>query len=162
MNIISEINQLPVIAPRPKVLQDRRQLERRSRWRLDLPVAGEKDRREARERRATPRLEVELDCEERFEGTRYFRITRDLSTFGVSTRCGYPHPVGTKLDLALYLPDDPRVPVKVQAEVVGWHSEDGGMRLAFRSPSAEAVRRIHRYLQTRVAESRVSAAARRR
>lgn len=151
MNVISEITQLPVIAPSPKVLPDRRRFERRGPWRAEVPGAGERDRRSERERRATPRLEVELDCEERHQGTRFFRITRDLSTFGVSTRSGFPHPMGTRLDLRLYLSDDTQNPICVQAEVVGWHNEDGGMRLAFRNPSAEAVRRIHRYLQSRAA-----------
>lgn len=153
MNVISEILELPVIAPRPRVLPDRRRYERRGPWRLDMPSLGERDRRAARERRATPRVEVELDCEERHEGTRFFRITKDLSTFGLSTRSGFPHELGTRLDLRLYLPDDPQDPVCVQAEVVGWHNEDGGMRLAFRSPPAETVRRIHRYLKARAQDA---------
>lgn len=152
MDLLNEIAQLPLIAPRPKPLPDRRQLDRRDpSARPVLPGAGETDRRDSRDRRASPRLEVELDCEELIDGARYFRITRDLSTFGLSTRTGYPLPVGTRFELKLYLPDEPQRPVEVPAEVVGWHTEDGGLRLAFRGPPAEAVRRIHRYLIDRVA-----------
>jgi hypothetical protein len=93
-------------------------------------------------------LAVELECEEQIGHSRYFRITWDLSAFGLSTRYGYPHPVGTKLKLALYLPDDPE-PVRLRAQVVGLWPENSGVRLAFRSPPADAVRRINRYLRSR-------------
>jgi hypothetical protein len=151
MNLLREINDLPVIAPRPRVLPDRRQLERRGPSRPPIAGAGESDRRDDRDRRASPRLECELDCEERMNGSRYFRVTRDLSTFGLSTRTGYPHPRGTRFELILHLPDLPRHPISVQAEVLGWDNEDGGMRLAFRNPPADAVRRIYRYLKSRSA-----------
>src|SRR4051812_24983439 len=129
MHVISEINELPVIAPRPKPLADRRTQDRRQLEREVIVAAGERDsdRREGRDRRATPRVEVELDFEERLGDTRYFRITRDLSTFGLSTRCGYPHPLGTKMNVTLYLPDAPSIPVTVSAEVVGYDTFDGGM-----------------------------------
>ncbi len=146
----SELTELPLIAPAPKVRPDRRQADRRGPSRPPIAGAGERERRAPKERRATPRLEVELDCEERVEGGRFFRVTRDLSTFGVSTRTGHPHERGTRLDLLLYLPDQPRRPVQVNAEVVGWDNEGHGMRLAFRNPSAEAVRRIHGYLRSKV------------
>lgn len=140
MDPISEISNLPVIAPRPPVSRD------------DLPTERpwEVARVEARDRRAGPRVEVELDCEERLGEQRYFRLTWDLSTFGLSTRYGYSHPMGTRLDLALYLPDAAE-PVQVRAEVVGACPESKGARLAFRNPSADAVRRINRYLRTQAA-----------
>ncbi|MDQ3266744.1 MAG: PilZ domain-containing protein [Myxococcota bacterium] len=99
-----------------------------------------------RERRATPRIPIELCCEEVGAKRPYYRTTFDLSTFGLSTQSGRPHPVGTLLELRLHLPDDLRLPLELRAEVVGSHRETDGMRLAFRQPSAEAVRRIHRYL----------------
>ena len=148
--IHSEINEMPLIAPSPRVVPDRRQTDRRGPSRPPIPGAGERERRAPKERRATPRLEVELDCEERVDGGRFFRVTRDLSTFGLSTRTGHPHELGTRLDLLLYLPDEPRRPVRVTAEVVGWDNEGHGMRLAFRNPEKEAVRRIHAYLRTKV------------
>lgn len=153
MNVISEINELPLIAPQPKAAQsDRRPQDRRSSARTapDFSVEQDSDRRAGRERRATARLEVEIDFEERLGDSRYFRVTRDLSTFGLSTRCGYPHAIGTKFDLRLFLPDAPASqPVVVAAEVVGYDTFDGGMRLAFRKPPIEAVKRIHRYLGSR-------------
>ncbi len=137
MDSISKLLPLPVIAPKPKLVPDRRLGERRSK---------ESDPgRRSRERRASPRVQVELDCEERCGSSRYFRITTDLSTFGLATRQGYRHRVGTRLELLLYLPDG-EPPLSLSAEVVGAYDERGGMRLAFRNPSREAVRRIHRFL----------------
>ncbi len=109
------------------------------------------DRREGRDRRATPRVRVEVECEERRGTSRYFRITEDLSAFGLSTRQGQARPLGTRVSLALFLPDDPKTPVLVQGQVVGPLGLEGGMRLAFRRPSAQAVRRIHRFLSEHTA-----------
>ncbi len=102
--------------------------------------------RRRRERRATPRVPVGLSCEDLSGEAPSHRTTFDLSTFGMSTRCGGNRPIGTELGLRLHLPDDLRHPLDVRAVVVGAHEESGGMRLAFRSPPAEAVRRIHKYL----------------
>jgi hypothetical protein len=86
--------------------------------------------------------------------SRYFRITTDLSTFGLSTRQGYPHQLGTRLRLRIYLPDGIKEPVEINAEVVGVFSHESQMRLAFRDPPIEAVRRIHRYLLSRTRADR--------
>ena len=99
-----------------------------------------------RDRRATPRLAVEVECEERVGPSTYIRITSDLSTFGLSTRQGFVHALGTRLKLVLHLPDDRAHPLEVEAEVVGHYDRRWGMRLAFKNLSAEAGRRIHRYL----------------
>src|SRR5687768_14536445 len=110
-------------------------------------ISGERpERRTFRERRATPRFSVEVECEERVGASRYFRITSDLSTFGLSTRHGWPHEVGTRLQILLYLPDGLEKPVEVEAEVVDHFNAQGGMRLAFRNPKVDVLRRIHRYL----------------
>lgn len=103
-----------------------------------------------RERRATPRIPIELCCEERLGNKPYYRTTYDLSTFGLSTQYGHTYPAGTVVELKLHLPDDLRRPVDLRAEVVGIQEETAGMRLAFRNPSSEAVRRIHRYLFARM------------
>src|SRR5579871_1519070 len=124
---ISDLNDLPLISPRPP-----RGL-----------LASPKDRR------ASPRIEVELVCEERLGDAKRVRVTWDLSTFGVSTRQGKRHPVGTRVQLALSLPDQPGNPVRVLAEVVA-SDQASGMRLAFRNPPADAVRRLHRFLTARV------------
>ncbi len=155
MNPHQEYRALPLIAPQPKgksrlnALADRRAGHAERRGGIRPPVATESDRREGRDRRATPRVPCELDVEERALGARYFRVTRDLSTFGLCTLTGFTHPVGTRLDLLLHLPDEVREPVRVHAEVVGIDPSGNGTRLAFRNPPVEAVRRIHRYLRAR-------------
>lgn len=103
----------------------------------------------SRDRRATARVQIELCCEERSGKVPYYRTTWDVSTFGLSTQYGQAHPLGMTIAVRLHLPDDLRRPVELEAEVVGHHEETGGMRLAFRSPPAETVRRIHRYLFSR-------------
>jgi hypothetical protein len=127
MRLITELDRLPLLTPQPRARRERQP-------------------RRPRERRAAPRSEVQLECEERVGPHRYFRVTHDVSPFGLSTRYGYPHPVGTKLELWLYLPDDPSHPVKLQAEVVGEWPDEAGVRVAFRSPSGQAVRRISKLL----------------
>jgi len=103
----------------------------------------------ASDRRATPRVQVEIICVELAAGTRFLRTTYDLSTFGLSTQYGHVHPVGTELDLELQLPDDSSRPLHIKAHVVSHVGRTGGMRLAFRNPSRDAVRRLHRFLFTR-------------
>lgn len=108
--------------------------------------AGQPERRSFRERRATPRVPVELECEESRGDSRYVRLTTDLSTFGMSTKHG-PTPVqGSRLFLKLFLPDEPMAPLKLEAEVLGSYDGNGGMRLKFVKPSLDSVRRIHRFL----------------
>ena len=60
---------------------------------------GAEERRAFRDRRATPRVSVELECEERTTDSRYVRLTRDLSTFGMSTGVGHTPATGTRLTL---------------------------------------------------------------
>jgi hypothetical protein len=107
-------------------------------------------RRLSADRRATPRVQAEIICVERVEGTRYLRTTYDVSTFGLSTQYGHVHPVGTELDLELQLPDDSSRPLLLKAKVVGQIGRLGGMRMAFKNPSRDAVRRLHKFLFTRM------------
>jgi len=107
-------------------------------------------RRLTADRRATPRVHAEIICVERVAGTRYLRTTYDLSTFGLSTQYGHVHPIGTDLDLELQLPDDSSRPLLIKARVVGHVGKQGGMRMAFRQPSRDAVRRLHKFLFTRM------------
>jgi len=104
----------------------------------------------AADRRATPRLQVEMICVERVAGTRFLRTTYDLSTFGLSTQYGHVHPVGTELDLELQLPDESSRPLLLKAKVVGHVGRLGGMRMAFKNPSRDAVRRLHKFLFARM------------
>jgi hypothetical protein len=98
------------------------------------------------DRRATPRVEAQITCVELVEGTRYLLTTHDLSTFGLSTKNTHAHPVGTEVSLEVQLPDDQLRPITVRARVVGHIESMAGMRMAFKSPSREAVQRLHRYL----------------
>jgi len=107
-------------------------------------------RRLTADRRATPRVHAEIICVERVAGTRYLRTTYDLSTFGLSTQYGHVHPIGTDLDLELQLPDDSSRPLLIKARAVGHVGKQGGMRMAFRQPSRDAVRRLHKFLFTRM------------
>jgi hypothetical protein len=111
-------------------------------------TAGAPERRSFKERRATPRVPVELECEEAQGESRYVRLTTDLSTFGMSTRHGPTPMTGSRMVLKLFLPDEPMAPLKLDAVVLGCYDDRGGMRLRFHRPSLDAVRRIHRYLVT--------------
>lgn len=110
---------------------------------------GQPERRRFRERRATPRAPVELECEESNGDSRYVRLTTDLSTFGMSTKHGPTPAAGSRMCLKLFLPDEPMAPLKLEAEVLGSYDGKGGMRLRFHKPSLESVRRIHRFLVSR-------------
>ncbi len=138
---------MALITPPVRARQQARRTTQRS---LLAALTARGDRRPERrlhtERRATARVKVEVECEERHGNSRYYRITEDLSPFGLSTRQGLTRSVGTRVQLALFLPDDREQPVLVEAEVVGALNAVGGMRLAFRKPSVQAVRRIHRFL----------------
>jgi hypothetical protein len=149
MNSASDLTALPLLAPFPRVAPDRRTVSTGGRVFSDhRPRAG--NRRDVRERRATPRVELELECEEQLGSSRYFRITNDLSTFGLSARHGQPHQIGTRLRLLLYVPDGEREALELEGEVVGTFDSQGGIRLAFRNAPVRILRRIHRYLLMRL------------
>lgn len=139
---------LPLITPpRPKKGRDRRGTNEASLLGLFSRIqTGQAERRSFRERRATPRVPVELECEELQGESRYVRLTTDLSTFGLSTRQGPTPTRGTRMTLRLFLPDEPLAPLQLAAEVLGNYDATGGMRLKFRKPSIEAVKRIHKFL----------------
>lgn len=139
---------LPVIPPpRPKRALDRRGAGDGSLLGLFQRIQkGQLERRSFKDRRATPRVPVELECEEMQGASRYVRVTNDLSTFGLSTKEGPTPMVGSRLQLKLFLPDEPLAPLQLEGEVLGSWGTAGGMRLTFRRPSLDAIRRIHRFL----------------
>jgi hypothetical protein len=141
---------LPLITPPKPRPKDRRGRSEQSLLGLYTRLSkGAPERRSFRERRATPRVPVELECEESNGDSRYVRLTTDLSTFGMSTKHG-PTPVaGSRLFLKLFLPDEPMAPLKLEAEVLGSYDGKGGMRLKFHKPTLDSVRRIHRFLVSR-------------
>ena len=140
---------LPLISPQPG---ERRKDRRGARSTDTLQGLYERikgglpERRTFRERRATPRVTVDLEVEQRQGESRYVRLTNDLSTFGLSVREGPTPKVGAKMVLALFLPDDPMSALELEAEVLGSYDAKGGMRVKFQKPSIEVVRRIHKYL----------------
>ncbi len=139
---------MPLITPpKPRAHDRRGSGENSMAGLMERLSRGESERRRFRERRATPRVTVELEVEEQQGDSRYVRVTHDLSTFGMSTRLGHTPPTGARLNLSLFLPDEPLAPLKLEAEVLGPYDDKGGMRLRFRQPSLEAVRRIHKYLK---------------
>lgn len=152
MSTSSTASLLPLLTPPKPKAKDRRGNNEASLVGLYARLsAAQPERRRFRERRATPRVPVELECEESNGDSRYVRLTTDLSTFGMSTKHG-PTPIeGSRLILKLFLPDEPMAPLKLEAEVLGSYDGNGGMRLKFHKPSLDAVRRIHRYLVTRPA-----------
>ncbi len=140
---------MPLITPpKPRTLDRRGHSERSMEGLMERLAKGEGERRKFRERRATPRMSVELEVEEKQGDSHYVRVTHDLSTFGMSTRQGHTPPTGARLSLSLFLPDEPLAPLKLEAEVLGPYDGNGGMRLRFKQPSLQAIRRIHKYLKT--------------
>jgi hypothetical protein len=146
----SSASLLPLLTPPKPKSKDRRGSSALSLVGLTSRLRqGQPERRSFKDRRATPRLPVELECEETNGESRYVRLTTDLSTFGMSMRHGPTPAGGSRLSLKLFLPDEPMAPLKLMAEVLGGYDERGGMRLKFHRPSLEAVRRIHRFLLSR-------------
>lgn len=101
---------------------------------------GAGERRSFRERRASPRVNAGFPV----EGTGgQPLVTHDLSTFGLSIDGGEPLPKGAKLTVKLFLPDDPKTPLVLEAEVLGSRTSAGGTRMRFLKPPLDAIRRIH-------------------
>lgn len=149
---ISAITLLPLISPQPVSGYDRKAAGEES-----ASSDGKKARVPAaprtkgdKERRATPRMHVMLECEQRIGDVRLKHYTTDVSTFGLSVRDGPTPRKGTRLTLSLLLPDAPAKALKMRVEVLGSYDERGGMRLKFRNPPLESVRRLHRYLSTQI------------
>ncbi len=139
---------LPLLTPRLPQTLDRRAHTGEAMVKLfDRIKAGESERRNFRDRRATPRINVGLALEAG-EGEQTMRlVTNDLSTFGLSISGGRTPKKGTRLTLKLFLPDEPTTPLVLDAEVLGPLGRDGGVRMRFIKPDLEAVRRIHKLVK---------------
>lgn len=138
---------LPLLTPKPAERRDRRGARSGESLQglYQRIKEGLPERRKFRERRASPRVAVGLELEARHGSERTPQTTNDLSTFGLSVLEGPTPPTGTKLTLALFLPDEPMSPLELEGVVLGPCGANG-MRVKFHQPSLEAVRRIHRYL----------------
>lgn len=139
---------LPLLTPKLPQTLDRRTSTGEAMVKLFERIKqGEGERRSFRERRATPRVNVGLALEAA-DGAETMRlITNDLSTFGLSISGGPTPKKGTRLTLKLFLPDEPKSPLLLDAEVLGALSKDGGVRVRFIKPDLEAVRRIHKLVK---------------
>ena len=139
---------LPLLTPRLPQPVDRRSNSGEAMVKLfDRIKHGESERRNFRDRRATPRVNVGLALEAGSGDDAMRLITNDLSTFGLSISGGPTPKKGTKLTLKLFLPDEPTTPLVLEAEVLGPLGRDGGVRMKFIKPDLEAVRRIHKLVK---------------
>lgn len=139
---------LPLLTPKLPQTIDRRSNTGEAMVKLfDRIKQGESERRNFRDRRATPRVNVGLALEAGAGEDAMRLITNDLSTFGLSISGGPTPKKGTKLTLKLFLPDEPKAPLVLEAEVLGPLGREGGVRMKFLKPDLEAVRRIHKLVK---------------
>ncbi|MDP1823494.1 MAG: PilZ domain-containing protein [Archangium sp.] len=139
---------LPLLTPKLPQTIDRRSNTGEAMVKLfDRIKQGESERRNFRDRRATPRVNVGLALEAGAGEQTMRLITNDLSTFGLSISGGPTPKKGTRLTLKLFLPDEPTTPLVLDAEVLGPLGREGGVRMKFLKPDLEAVRRIHKLVK---------------
>lgn len=139
---------LPLLTPKLPQTIDRRSNTGEAMVKLfDRIKHGESERRNFRDRRATPRVNVGLALEAGAGEETMRLVTNDLSTFGLSISGGPTPKKGTKLTLKLFLPDEPTTPLVLEAEVLGPLGREGGVRMKFLKPDLEAVRRIHKLVK---------------
>lgn len=139
---------LPLLTPKLPQTVDRRSNTGEAMVKLfDRIKKGEVERRNFRDRRASPRVTASFGLEAAAGEDTMCLLTRDLSTFGLSISGGRTPKTGTRLTLKLFLPDEPTEPLVLQAEVLGPLEEEGGVRVRFISPDVQAVRRIHRLVK---------------
>ena len=139
---------LPLLTPKLPQTIDRRAHTGEAMVKLfDRIKQGESERRNFRDRRATPRVNVGFALEAGAGEETMRLITNDLSTFGLSISGGPTPKKGSKLTLKLFLPDEPTTPLVLDAEVLGPLGREGGVRMRFIKPDLEAVRRIHKLVK---------------
>jgi len=142
---------LPLLTPKLPQTLDRRSNTGEAMVKLfDRIKHGEGERRNFRDRRATPRVNVGLTLEANATDSAADTIrlvTHDLSTFGLSISGGATPKKGTRLTLKLFLPDEPTEPLLLDAEVLGPLGSEDGVRVKFIKPELEAVRRIHKLVK---------------
>jgi PilZ domain len=142
---------LPLLTPKLPQTLDRRSNTGEAMVKLfDRIKHGEGERRNFRDRRATPRVNVGLTLEANAADSTADTmrlVTHDLSTFGLSISGGATPKKGTRLSLKLFLPDEPTEPLLLDAEVLGPLGSEDGVRVKFIKPDLEAVRRIHKLVK---------------
>ena len=139
---------LPLLTPRLPQTIDRRSNTGEAMVKLfDRIKQGASERRNFRDRRATPRVNVGLALEAGAGQDTMRLTTNDLSTFGLSISGGKTPKKGTRLSLKLFLPDEPTTPLVLDAEVLGPLGREGGVRMKFIKPDLKAVQRIHKLVK---------------
>lgn len=103
----------------------------------------------ASDRRAHPRIAVELWVDERHGAVTYYQHAADLSLGGMFLRGTIPHAPGSSVKLEFRLPGDDD-PLEVRAEVVGQASDEAlGMHLRFVDLDDTVRARIERFIGAR-------------
>jgi hypothetical protein len=110
---------------------------------MDRIQAGAPERRQFKDRRATPRAAVAFQVEATNGRRTVMMQAVNLSSFGVATAPGPVFKVRSRLSVRLFLPDE-GPPLDVEVEVLGTTGAAGGTRMKFLDPPLHAVRRIHR------------------
>lgn len=100
------------------------------------------------DRRAHPRITVELRVDEHHDTATYFQQASDLSVGGLHLAGTISHPEGTRVSLELHLPGT-GAPVRVEAEVVSEPGDPIGMHLRFVDLDPDARERIERFIAAR-------------
>lgn len=100
------------------------------------------------ERRAEPRVPVEMWVEQATERELYFQRSANISAGGIYLEHTVPQPLGTRIRLRFLLPDDDEA-VEVEGEIVnvGASGEELGMGVKFVAMTPEVRRRIDAYIE---------------
>jgi hypothetical protein len=111
------------------------------------PDSGPKGQpHEQGERRAAPRIPLEMWVEETTDEERYFRRAANLSRGGLRLEHTIPLPIGTTVHLTFTLPGD-KAPVSVSGQIVSSTGPDDlKMGLKFVNVTLEAQAKIDAFL----------------
>jgi len=114
--------------------------------------ADEKDNEPSGDRRASPRIPVEMWVEESTDRELYFQRGANISAGGIFLERTIPHSKGTVVNLQFTLPDE-STPIKVKGEIVnvGDDPTELGMGVKFIDLDDNARQRIQQFIE-RVSE----------
>jgi len=99
------------------------------------------------ERRASPRIPVEMWVEESTERELYFQRGANISAGGLYLQQTIPHPQGTRVNLRFTLPGETN-PVQVRGEIVNVSADDPlGMGVKFIELAEMNRQRIENFVQ---------------
>jgi uncharacterized protein (TIGR02266 family) len=101
------------------------------------------------ERRASQRINVQLQVVETHEDSTYFQRTANISAGGLYLEGTMPHPPGTKVRLRFTLPRD-EAPIEVTGEITAGKDTEPGMGVRFVDLSAGDRTRIERFIEDTV------------